>query len=651
MIGGPTARAGAGPAIAGLVGLLWLAAADAATPGARRDPAPRAILIDGRDLFLQVVVAEGDSAATLGRTYLEDPRLFPAVQGLQAHSLPPPGGIIRIPYELLHPDWVVRVARDLFPADRPGDGYWVHQVGAGRLTVTEESLWNLSLWFTGRGENFEAIADRNGLHDLAPRPGQQLIVPGDLLLPPFAGLAGLSPSDPSLDDDFSSIATLRAPAARPDTGETAPPEPPAPPPDATGATGDAEPQPPAGKPEGTPPSSSPAPVSAEGSDELRYGSDADGPYAIYRLKRGEAIYSAVVVRFTGRLDAADVNELAADIIRRSRIADVKDIAVGHPIKIPLDHLLPEYLPPGDPRRVAWEKSEAGVARYTNPVRSRDLEGVAVILDAGHGGRDQGAAHNGVWEHDYVYDILCRIKLLLERETRARVLTTIRDREEGYAIRTKTKVRRSQAEVLLTEPPYPLQPGTMSVNLRWYLANSHHRALVEEGFDPLKIVFTSLHADARHPSLSGAMVYVPGEEYRRGRYGNGGARYAKYGEVRQAPFVSFSRPERERSEALSREFATSFIKALQGAEIPVYSHSPIRERIIRRGRSWVPAVLRCNIVPVEVLIEICNLSNNKDSHRLAKPSFRQKVAEAYVEALRNYYDGAAAPLTAGIAAGR
>lgn len=659
MIGRSTARAGAVPAIAGLVGLLWLAAADAATSGARHDPAPRAILIDGRDLFLEVVVSKGDSAATLGRTYLEDPRLFPAVRGLQAQALPPPGGIIRIPYELLHPDWAVRVVRDLFPADRPGDGYWVHQVGAGRLTVTEESLWNLSLWFTGRGENFAAIADRNGLHDLAPRPGQPLIVPGDLLLPPFARLAGLPPSEAPLDDDFSSIVTQRAPAARPDTGETATPgerapqaaapEPAAPP--ASGATGNAGPQQPPGKPEGTLPPSSPAPVSAEGSDELSYGSDADGPYAIYRLKRGEAIYSAVVVRFTGRLDAADVNELAADIIRRSRIADVKDIAVGHPIKIALDHLLPEYLPPGDPRRVAWEKSEAGVARYTNPARSRDLEGVAVILDAGHGGRDRGAAHNGVWEHDYVYDILCRIKHLLEKETRARVLTTIRDREEGYAIRTKTKVRRSQAEVLLTDPPYPLQPGTMSVNLRWYLANSYHRALVEEGFDPLKIVFTSLHADARHPSLSGAMVYVPGEEYRRGRYGNGGARYAKYSEVRQAPFVSFSRPERERSEALSREFATSFIEALQGAEIPVYQHSPIRERIIRRGRSWVPAVLRCNIVPVEVLIEICNLSNNKDSQRLGKPSFRQKVAEAYVEALRNYYDGAEAPVTAGIAAGR
>ncbi len=618
-------------AVRALAGLLLLATAGAArepAAGGALGPAERVVLIDGRDLFLEIVVAEGDSADSLGRTYLEDPRLFPAVQGLQAESLPAPGGRIRIPYELLHPDWAVRALRDLFPADRPGNGHWVHQVGTGQLTVPEESLWNLALWFTGRGENFEALADRNGLHDLAPRPGEPLLVPGDLLLAPFARLAGLPPRASPLDDDFSRIATGPAPAAAPTLKKSETPEEKSAPPPPTRAI-----------------------VTAEGAEGLSYGTDSAGPYAIYRLKRGEAIYSAVVMRFTGRLDSDDVNELAADIARRSRIRNVTKIAVGHPIKIPLDHLLPEYLPPEDPRRVAWEKSKAGVARFTNRARSRDLEGVAVILDAGHGGRDRGTAHNGIWEHDYVYDILSRIKHLLEKKTRARVLTTIRDRKEGYAIHTKTKIRRTQAEVLLTNPPYKLQPGTMSVNLRWYLANSYHRSLVKEGFDPLKVVFTSLHADARHASLSGAMVYVPGEEYRRGRYGNGSARYAKYEEVRQAPFVKFTRSQREQSEALSREFATSFIQALHAAKIPVYSHRPIRERIIRRGRSWVPAVLRCNIVPVEVLIEIGNLNNKKDSRRLAKPSFRQKVAEAYVEALRNYYGGADQPVTAKAALAR
>jgi hypothetical protein len=87
-------------------------------------------------------------------------------------------------------------------------------------------------------------------------------------------------------------------------------------------------------------------------------------------------------------------------------------------------------------------------------------------------------------------------------------------------------------------------------MRWYLSNAWYRKLVGEGFDPLKVVFTSIHADARHPSLSGAMVYVPGEEYRRGRYGSAGEVYTRYREAAGA-LVSFTRAERERSEGLSR----------------------------------------------------------------------------------------------------
>jgi len=64
---------------------------------------------------------------------------------------------------------------------------------------------------------------------------------------------------------------------------------------------------------------------------------------------------------------------------------------------------------------------------------------------------------------------------------------------------------------------------------------------------------------------------------------------------------------------------------------------VRERIIRRRRSWVPAVLRGNAVPVKVLLEIANLSNRADSRLLAKPSYRQKVAQSYVDSLRSYFE--------------
>jgi N-acetylmuramoyl-L-alanine amidase len=433
------------------------------------------------------------------------------------------------------------------------------------------------------------------------------VVPGENLLPPFAAATGLQ-----------TAATI-APVATQGDEESD---------DFTEVPAETEPA-----PAGTPPPSPGQAVDATG--QLAYGSDAAGPYGKYRLKRGEALYS-VVMRFTGRVDSQDVNELARSIAGRSGIDDVTGIPTGYGVKIPLEDLLPEYLPASDPRHRAWESSQAEMNRYRNPSSSRNLEGVTVILDAGHGGRDRGASHNGVAEHEYVYDILCRIKAILENDTGARVLTTIRDRREGYHVRDSTHLARNQAEVLLTDPPFPLLEPYVSVNLRWYLTNSYYRRLVAEGSDPLKIVFTSLHADARHPGMGGAMIYVPGEEYRRSRYGYSGPVYARTREVREQPYVSFTRAERERSEGLSRQFARALVASFRETEVAVHPYDPIRDRIIRKRRSWVPAVLRCGEVPVEVLIEISNLSNLADSQLIADPAYRQKVAEAYVDALHRYY---------------
>ena len=167
-----------------------------------------------------------------------------------------------------------------------------------------------------------------------------------------------------------------------------------------------------------------APVSTEEGD-LRFGRDDAGEYAAYRLKKGEAIYSAVVIRFTGLLEADEVNEMATAVARRSGIEDVRSLAVGYEVKIPREFLLPEVLPPDDPRRIEYELSRREVARFRNQAVSRGLEGVTVILDAGHGGKDIGAARNGIWESDYVYDILCRIKARLEKETAAQGVVAIR----------------------------------------------------------------------------------------------------------------------------------------------------------------------------------------------------------------------------------
>ena len=87
---------------------------------------------------------------------------------------------------------------------------------------------------------------------------------------------------------------------------------------------------------------------------LQYGEDAQGKFAIYPLHAGEALYSSVVVRFTGRLHSDDVRAIAGDIAARSGIADVTSIPIGFPVRIPFDLLLPEFLPPNDPRRLEYE---------------------------------------------------------------------------------------------------------------------------------------------------------------------------------------------------------------------------------------------------------------------------------------------------------
>jgi N-acetylmuramoyl-L-alanine amidase len=373
--------------------------------------------------------------------------------------------------------------------------------------------------------------------------------------------------------------------------------------------------------------------------ELRFGRDEQGEFATYRLKKGEAIYSSVVIRFTGLLEADEVNQMATTVAKRSGIADVRTLAVGYEVKIPAEYILPEFLPPGNPRRIEFELSRREVARFRNQAVSKGLEGVTVILDAGHGGRDIGAAHNGIWESDYVYDVLCRIKARLEKETAAQVLTTIKDAQYGYRVFDSQRIPLNQSEVVLTTPPLRLSspvPNGVGVNLRWYLANSYFRSLIRKGVDPEKIVFASIHADSLHPTLRGTMVYVPGEQYRKQTYGYSGAVYHARKEVRERPYVSFAKERRQKSEGLSREFAAHVLKALSKRGARIHPYQPVRDRIIRKTRPWVPAVLRCNETFVQILLEACNINNRADAKLLGEPAYRQKVADAFVDALLSYY---------------
>ena len=218
--------------------------------------------------------------------------------------------------------------------------------------------------------------------------------------------------------------------------------------------------------------------------------------------------------------------------------------------------------------------------------------------------------------------------------------TMLDPAQKYQPSEATFFELDQDERVLTTPHYRNDNATVSVNLRWYLANSIYRREVKAGVDPRKIIFTSIHCDALfNDKLRGAMVYIPGASRRREvERGWPPKTYQKYKEYQEQPESKTTAAERRRDEALSRNFATTLLDELGRAQIKRHSvGDPIRS-VIRQsgGKEYVPAVLRNTQVPTKVLIECANLTNPIDCKWVSQPWWRERFAEAYVEALKAFY---------------
>ncbi|HEX2062091.1 MAG TPA: N-acetylmuramoyl-L-alanine amidase [Thermoanaerobaculia bacterium] len=176
-----------------------------------------------------------------------------------------------------------------------------------------------------------------------------------------------------------------------------------------------------------------------------------------------------------------------------------------------------------------------------------------------------------------------------------------------------------------------------MNLRWYLANSIFRRALRNGTAPEKVVFLSIHADSLHPSLRGVMAYVPGAEHVTGSYGKKGDIYLARAEVREQPSVTHSRQEALAAEGLSRDLAESIVASFEKKGLKVHPFEPVRDNVIRNGKAWVPAVIRHNLVPTRMLLEVCNLGNRKDRELMKTKKYRQQVAEAIYAGLVEFYE--------------
>jgi N-acetylmuramoyl-L-alanine amidase len=601
-------RLGHGAALTVLLaaGLLFRTALSSAADGPRQieismPPVGSVQWNRGDTPVLVVDTLGGDGWITLSRRYSGSSAAASAIKKANPRLRRPlRDRPVQVPVEVLHDDLRLTAVGKLFPADsrvREGWRHWVLDPFGGG----EESWEWLADLFCGARDKAQLLRSANP--ELASRGlvrGRIVFVPEKQLLPVFRRIEA-PPEEVEPTPTSVVIGTVK--------------------PTPTNQVGRRE-----------------TPLTPAGQGPLSYGSDAVGDYAVYRLRKGEALYSAVVVRFTGQLHAVQVNATAVEIAERSGIKDVTSIPIGYAIKIPLDLLLPEHLPPDHPRRRAWEQEERELGRFLELVRATDLSGVHVILDAGHGGNDTGAVVNGVWEAAYAYDIMCRIKENLERHTRATVWTTIKDRSRAFSILPQDRLPLDRDQVLLSRPPYDLSDTTIGVHLRWYLANDIILHRTPPNVPRSKTVFLTIHADSLHPSVRGAMAYVPSRSLRCDSYSVGLRAIRGFAEHRNNPTVKLSEDFKARAEASSRHLASRILASVQRNGINVHPYEPVRDRVLRGRRSWVPAVLRYSLAQNAVLLECCNMSNDEDRKALLRSQWREELARAVVEGIADAFRG-------------
>lgn len=500
------------------------------------------------EIFIYVLPKNGDTYIKLAERVLKDKKDWKKIKEINKIPYPMLGVPVKIPFEILKDEIKLEVLKKLYPEDKYLEDGVYHK-------CKDETLWHISLWWTGDGKNYKILKEKNNLVSYDLKENQEIFIPKKILLPSF--LKGLQ-EEKKIEKINENIYK----------------------------------------------------ESQEKLLEFPEGKD----YAIYKLKKGEALYSSVVVRFTGIDGAEDVINLALEIAKLSGIEDVTKIPENYPIKIPKNLILPKYFPEGTEEREKWEEKERKVENSYTPVFAPELSGVYIILDAGHGGQDTGAIVGGIWESTYTYDIYNRLYNLLKERTQANVIPLVQDMKSKFKIIERDILPQHKNHIILTNPPERLENSQRGVNLRWKLANLKYRELILKGVESSKILFVSIHADALHQSIRGATFYIAGSD-----------------------FVNIlEKEEAIKSEGQSRKLAEEIAKSFLSKNIILHPYDPIRNKITRYKKTWIPAVLKNNLIQTKVLIEILNLNNLEDRSLLLKTEFRAKIAEAILNGVINYF---------------
>ncbi len=395
-------------------------------------------------------------------------------------------------------------------------------------------------------------------------------------------------------------------------------------------------------------------------------------YALYTLAPNETLYT-VLIRFTDRERADEINRLSGILVRLNRLSSPKRIPPRKVLRIPLEWISEDYLighpngsapaaaqpaPPAAPpvTRPAVHPAAPPVAQPAAPPASRPrvpptaarpappprpLPGLApihVILDPGHGGVDPGAVYGSrrrgdlVYEHEVVFDIALRLTQLLEARG-YKVYPLVRDPRQSEPVDTLSMALLGK-EVLLTTPPYPMKSVHVAVNLRVYLVDAIYQRLIREGVPPERIVLLSIHGDALAPTLRGAMVYFPDFRLRTPEFAPRGRFYRARQEGR-AHLIRFDDPGNRRAQDASRSLAQLVLQQLDAQQVRISRRKSVRSFYYRDGVRTLPAVLRYSRVPQSILVEVANLNNPQDRRELLHAAPRQRIALGLASALDAY----------------
>ena len=367
---------------------------------------------------------------------------------------------------------------------------------------------------------------------------------------------------------------------------------------------------------------------------LVYDKKIGRSYATYTLRKNETLYS-VILRFTDRARAGEVQRMAKIMLELNHINGVRAVPAGRPMRFPVEWLSPEYLG----KTTAKLRPVPKVTPRATP-RSGIASGqVHVIIDPGHGGVDPGAVYgnrrkrNLVYEHEIVYDIALRLDKLLQATGYGSHMT-ITDKAQALPVE-KVSTRRLGRERVRVTPPYWIQSNDVGVNMRVFLIDSIYRRLIKkQKVRPENIILISIHGDALAPTLRGAMVYFPDHRLRTQEFGPRGNVYRRRKEAIPAA-IRFSQRSNKQIYLASKRFGGLIISALKSVGMRVGGRRPVRSYYYRNGERTLPAVLRYSRIPTSVLVEVANLNNLHDRNAILKSTTRQRIAQGLVNAVKRY----------------